>query len=567
MRLAFREIYNEIRKQLGGYVGKLGVRLSRLEDDVVQRVKSGEEVSKAVSDAMKAQKLTAGLLRDMQNTMANMAAVGYGTGSGAKVLSEAKRKIIVNKLTNEMWSPDEMKLSKRIHGTSERIRRDIVDTITASIRSADTVREMAKKLYDGYNSGRGVLRYAELPQYLKRMQTLALLAAHGDKNVTKELDKAIAVAEGQIKKLETKELKMAYGKLLKVCKSEEFKEKYIERAAYVAVQEKSRYHAMRIARTESQRAWFQGLMAKYQADPLVFGYKWRLSSRHKYVPYDQCDVCANMDVGFGKGIYYKNRMPLIPVHPHCMCMAVPVFITDIEKGSRYRPERAREYIDSLPEEKKKRLFGLEGAAAYEKGGDWQRLLRGFGGLKNPHTVLREADFIDGTMDTVKRRLSEKLEYLTEEEKAALTSYTGNTSAAINGRLARGEPLKQYAGQVELLDSALEKGEITHDITVYRKTIPEFIGAFGRDLLTLKGATITENKYISTCLEEFEYPGRNVFMKITVSKGFKGALYIRDLAHDKYKHQTEVLFKRGLKIAINNVRHEAGIYYIEAELRQ
>lgn len=325
--------------------------------------------------------------------MVDMAIAGHNIEKEKnQPLPEENRKIIINKLTRSIWAPDQMILSDRIHGAGKKIKQDIIYTVTSSIRNADTVYEMAKKLYDGYNSGTGVLTYAQLPAYLEEMRKLAVLAAHGDRNVTRDLEKAIKVTNRNIEKIDSKMIKAAYKKLLDACKEGNLKEKLIERAAYVSIQEKSRYHAMRIARTESQRAWFQGMVSRYKTDPLVFGFKWRLSSNHKFLPFDICDVCANMDVDFGKGIYYKNRMPMNPLHPHCMCLPIPVFITDIKNGTRFQPEKAREYLDSLPNDKKQILFGKDGLEKYRKDRNWQKHLRGWGGLKNPYAVLNATDF-------------------------------------------------------------------------------------------------------------------------------------------------------------------------------
>lgn len=394
MNVSLKQIYSTIRRKLHSFTDKLSARLNRLERSIAEKIKSGKTVIHAVDETMAEQRFANGLLKDTQNTMAEMAAAGHGIGNANDSLDKQRRKIIINKLTHFMWAPDEMPLSERIHGSGNKIRQEIVDVISASIRNAETVKNMAMKLYGGYGGKDGALKPAETPRYLQRMKDLAMLAASGDKRVIKDLEKAIASAEKHIKKLETNELRAAYKNLLDVCENKRLKEKLIERAAYVAVQEKTRYHAMRIARTESQRAWFQGLIAKHQDDPLVFGYRWALSSRHKHVPFDMCDAFANMDVGFGKGIYPKNFMPIIPLHPHCMCMVVPVFVSDVDKNAAVNMKKAREYFSGLAPCDRRRLFGADGDMLYRKGGDWQGLMRGWEGMKKPDKVLSGADFIE-----------------------------------------------------------------------------------------------------------------------------------------------------------------------------
>lgn len=138
------------------------------------------------------------------------------------------------------------------------------------------------------------------------------------------------------------------------------------------MQEKSRYYAERIARTESARAWYEGYMADSDSDDDVAGFKYTLSSAHKRKPYDICDVYANADFGFGKGIWPKGRQPEIPVHPHCMCYYGKVFKWQL-KGE-WKPEKAREYINSRSAVQKQLLFGKEGTARYNAGEDWQKLV-------------------------------------------------------------------------------------------------------------------------------------------------------------------------------------------------
>lgn len=63
-----------------------------------------------------------------------------------------------------------------------------------------------------------------------------------------------------------------------------------------------------------------------------------------------------------------------------------------QEGEEIKPEGAREYIDSLDERKKQALFGEDGLQAYEAGGDWQKLLRGWDGFRKPKSRLSLDDF-------------------------------------------------------------------------------------------------------------------------------------------------------------------------------
>lgn len=77
----------------------------------------------------------------------------------------------------------------------------------------------------------------------------------------------------------------------------------VDKAIDVATQEKARYFAERIARTEKARAYMDGVMYKYANDPDCIAFKWKLSSRH---PCDDiCDLYAYRLVGDGRGQFPK----------------------------------------------------------------------------------------------------------------------------------------------------------------------------------------------------------------------------------------------------------------------
>ena len=79
----------------------------------------------------------------------------------------------------------------------------------------------------------------------------------------------------------------------------------VDKAIDVATQEKARYFAERIARTEKARAYIDGVMYHYANDPDCVAFKWKLSSRH---PCDDiCDLYARADLwGMGEGIFQND---------------------------------------------------------------------------------------------------------------------------------------------------------------------------------------------------------------------------------------------------------------------
>lgn len=363
----------------------------------------GMPVTKAVKTAMQEGKYLDGVRQGITDSVYKMALTGYGIPTSIRVDAAAQERI-TKKLTEVPWAHDKMTLSTRLHGTEKAMRQAIVSTIRASLNKQEGLEKLSKQIYDGYNTGKNVIRPAELPKYLERLHTSARRVAAGDSSALKEFDKALATAKSNMDKITRRnaagtpntDLMLTYKKLVKeadaiVKATGQLNTAALDKAVWTAVQEKSRFYANRIARSENSRAWFDGFISETQDDDLVWGYRWVLSNRHKYVPFDQCDVCANMDVGYGKGIYPKNKVPSIPRHSHCMCSLEVVYFDEVDTTAQFNPDGARKYIDGLTDQQKQALFGIDGAKAYERGTDWQKLLRGWGGFENPVSRLEAKD--------------------------------------------------------------------------------------------------------------------------------------------------------------------------------
>lgn len=364
-----KEFADKVREIIAEYT----TAFKAFGDDVIAAVKFEMEKGMDIRDAV--QKVLEDLDFESHNTELVAAAVvasaiaGFGLRP-EQVTPEAKAEI-KKVLLKKPWSADGMKLSERLHGVDKVLRQNIISTVTASVNNSDGVIDMARKLYDGYNSGKAVIKPADLPEYLKKLVRQARFAMQGDTSRLSQL--GVLQAAQRLRnpdRLTTKALKRAYKDLVEACAKLETEA--VDKALWTAVQEKSRYYAERIARTESARAWHEGYMADSDSDDDVAGFKYTLSSAHKRKPYDICDVYANADFGFGKGIWPKGRQPEIPVHPHCMCYYSKVFKWQL-KGE-WKPEKAREYINSRSAAQKQLLFGKEGAARYLAGEDWQKLV-------------------------------------------------------------------------------------------------------------------------------------------------------------------------------------------------
>lgn len=74
-------------------------------------------------------------------------------------------------------------------------------------------------------------------------------------------------------------------------------------------------------------------------------------------------TCTHTDLwGMGEGIFPKDKLPKLPVHPNCMCRVVPIFHGFMRVTSE--------------EPKDKTLAGVNGAKEVQKGAGWKQYARG-----------------------------------------------------------------------------------------------------------------------------------------------------------------------------------------------
>ncbi|MEG2069120.1 MAG: hypothetical protein RRY63_04975 [Acidaminococcaceae bacterium] len=189
-----------------------------------------------------------------------------------------------------------------------------------------------------------------------------------------------------IKLQNLKELQAAYAQFINAAQAGTGKQ--LQNAVRTAVNEKSRYVADRLIRTEMSRAWADGFWVQVLNDPDVVAVKYKLSSRHPV--FDICDMYARADIfNLGAGIYPKDKVPAVPVHPHCLCRYAEVIDGEVNlKKRRDKTQQAGDkWLRSLPRLQQKQVLGVEGVKEWQANGNWQDHLRGWNGLESPDSSL------------------------------------------------------------------------------------------------------------------------------------------------------------------------------------
>ena len=283
---------------------------------------------------------------------------------------------IAARLFTQAWAPDGLTLSARTTRGSILVREMVARTLEEQIAKGASCRAASLAIFDGYKQG-GVIPVQDIPKYLQE----TIVAARHAGIPRDELMKALKPIRRQIEKGTTAGMRAAYTQLVDALDDQN--EKALNKAIYTATQERTRYFADRIARTEMARAYQDGFLLRWDNNDDCVAYQWKLSGRHPR--YDICDLYANANLyGMGAGVFPKDKVPLLPAHPHCMCFLKPVIrgMLDNETPIDRVEEGGREYLDSVSLHHRQMLLGIHGEKDVRDGKlSWTAKARGYGGKK------------------------------------------------------------------------------------------------------------------------------------------------------------------------------------------
>jgi hypothetical protein len=520
----------ELLALLRQYMGTAGDMGDKLITEVIRQLNSGKPLAAAIDTAIKETNFNAAYIGNLVDSICTAALLGYGIKVPTMQMKAAIRKSVLA----DAWAPDKMKLSKRLHGASRQMRTAIIDTISAAMRKGKTVKALSMNLYDGYNSGKKVLRGAELPQYLQRMVAAARTAASGDRDITREFNLAVKAAQKQLEKMNQpdKALKVAYQQLVDAAQN--LNQKALEKAVWVGVQEKARYYADRIAITEMSRAWSDWFYAKTYDDPLVIGYGWRLSSSHPVV--DICDFHAQVDLyGMGAGNYPKDKVPPHPAHPFCRCNLIVLYKGDVTPGA-FNPDAGAAWLNAQSQLVRQKLLGIEGNRQFEKDGKWQKALRHWKGHVNPKLQLKNNLFKALPDDKLPSDVEKWYNKIVKAEPAitnTIQSVVQDAGGQLEGLEFRVKTKESYLRKVEADYQAaqLESLDISQlSVAAKINDAIRYTAVAGEDSLTVVYSRVIDQllekqyevvKMKNTWLETFNpYKGINVIIRNPQGQNFE-----------------------------------------------
>ena len=340
--------------------------IQEFESRIKELLAEGYNAQQAVKIAYEEYPVMQRLRDEIQTSLHGLAEAGYG-GILAKSITNSAFKMA--------WAPDGLTLSSRTTKGGNSVKQMVADTLQQQMVRNANYKKNALAIFDGYRYG-GVIPEQDIPDMMSKLIKLS----NGSEYDKQAFRSAMRAVQRNVNRLTSQNLKVAYNKLLEAIETRN--DQALNKALYRATQERTRYFAERIARTERARAFMDGFLAQWESDEDCVAYQWQLSTAHP--KHDICDLYANANLyGLGKGVYPKDKVPSIPVHPHCMCRLKPLFegqIPDTTAKERIE-EGGREYIATLSRKQKEQLLGVYGSRAVEAGLSWTARARNYSNVK------------------------------------------------------------------------------------------------------------------------------------------------------------------------------------------
>jgi len=210
----------------------------------------------------------------------------------------------------------DLTLSRRLYLHAEQTAAEVAALVREHAQGVQQARELALRLYDGYDPKDGIVRPLEgRARVIELPKALRVIATNS--SARQSLAQLIERGQRQAARLKSPALRAAYMEAFDAWAAGAGREALRSRL-WVAQQEKNRYTADRIAQTELARAHQAQVGAELMADPTIDVVQVAINPTHPRA--DICDLHGRADLwGLGPGCYPKARAPRPAFHPFCRC--------------------------------------------------------------------------------------------------------------------------------------------------------------------------------------------------------------------------------------------------------
>ncbi len=309
---------------LGGVAQRIGDLARRLTESVSAFVRGKTTIpQRALTDLLRGE-FDGPYVADLTDAMHAV--------TGARLTPRQMRQYLIGDVT----------LSRRLYQQAEQTAARVRRIVTDHARYGHDARKLALELYEGYGfrADEALKPIVRLPRYLD------------DALLNRDMDALLARL--QASRLKTPALRAAYLQMLDAILKDKGRAA-IDKALRVAVEERYRYFANRIAQTELARAQNAERARELLAEDAIEVVRYQMSATHPKP--DLCDAFARADrYGLGPGLYPKGQAPLPPCHPFCRCVLFPVLGMSAA-GAKVRPGAITAYLRSLDPSTAARVAG------------------------------------------------------------------------------------------------------------------------------------------------------------------------------------------------------------------
>ena len=246
-------------------------------------------------------------------------------------------------------------LSARLYRNTLQTSMEVAGLVKSHAAGIHDARELAIRLYDGYNPTDGIQRpiekqsLAELPRPLRELMKADIKLKGSYEQLLEQVQTAAS-------RLKTQALRAAYSEAIDAWAKGKGGES-LKRKLDVAYREKTRYHANRIAQTELARAHADKVASEFMHDDTISVVKVIMSPAHPMR--DICNLFAEADLyGLGKGCYPKEKAPKPVYHPFCRCVLSSRPNLDAA-DAREVPGGVKDFLNGLPKGQAAQMVGSE----------------------------------------------------------------------------------------------------------------------------------------------------------------------------------------------------------------
>ncbi len=308
--------YPKAFRNLKGYDREIGLLTLELYEAVSATLKD-----LIVDDSKALKQAQSQLMREYNKALKSTDFVNKFKASTVKVIVDssyirsnlgANKQVWGNYLWNKSLFPDKIKLSTRIRNNSVKIMRDQRKVLNTVLKEGRTVAKIVGNIGD--DTLKGFTR--ELPKYIDDLKAVKIA---GEKIKPKHLN----AVKAQAKRIKTAGLRADYLRLIDAIELDN----NVDKATYYAMERKTKYHASRVARSESIRT-----MA--------------VEDTHEALKNEDTQLVKNITQGSNPCSFCEatENLGFVPVesatisthHPHCSCR--PEFKRTLKRPKKWSNE-------------------------------------------------------------------------------------------------------------------------------------------------------------------------------------------------------------------------------------